>query len=139
VAETDNVAKLKEGYRLRHETRAESVDYWLSLLADDVQWCSLSAGAPGMEFTHNRTSKADVKRYFAELSVEWDMIHYTAEEFIAQGDRVVVLSRCEWRNKRTGKSVETPKADIFRFRDGQIVEFFEFYDTARAIAAAMTE
>lgn len=49
---------------------------------------------------------------------------------------VVVRSRFAFRNKQTGKSFESPKADFVRFRDGKIVEFFEFYDTAKAVAAS---
>ena len=33
----------------------------------------------------------------------------------------------------TGKIVETPKVDFWRFRDGKAVEFYEYYDTARVI------
>jgi hypothetical protein len=48
MADSDIVAKLKEGYCLWHETRAESAQHWLDLVAEEVQWCSLAAGAPGM-------------------------------------------------------------------------------------------
>ena len=30
----------------------------------------------------------------------------------------------------------TPKADVFRLRDGRIVEFCEFFDSAAAVEAA---
>jgi uncharacterized protein len=32
-------------------------------------------------------------------------------------------------------SSTTPKADFWTFRDGKVVEFHEFYDTAALIAA----
>jgi len=41
-----------------------------------------------------------------------------------------------WRNKHTGRTVETPKVDYWRFKDGKVVEFYEYYDTARVLAAA---
>lgn len=41
-----------------------------------------------------------------------------------------------WRNKRTGKTAETPKVDFWRFRGGKAVEYYEYFDTARVIAAA---
>ena len=31
---------------------------------------------------------------------------------------------------------ETPKVDIWRFREGKAVEFYEMFDTAAAFAAA---
>jgi len=58
------------------------------------------------------------------------------DEFIAQGDRVVVVGRVAWRNRQTGKTVDTPKVDVWRIRDGKAVDFVEFYDTARSLEAA---
>ena len=63
----------------------------------------------------------------------------TPTEFIADGDRVVVLSTCAFRHRGSGKVAESPKADVYRFRDGQIVEFFEFFDTAAAFAATRSD
>ena len=63
------------------------------------------------------------------------MLELATEHFIAQGDRVVMLGRCAWRYKKTGKVVWTPKADFWRFADGKAVEYFEYYDTAQVHAA----
>ena len=89
-----------------------------------------------MKFTRNGHSKPEVRRYFEELVRNWEMQSFTAQEFVAQGDRVVMLGNCAWKNRRTGKTLSTPKADVIRFREGKIVDFLEFYDTAAAIAAA---
>ena len=35
-----------------------------------------------------------------------------------------------------GKAFDTPKADFWRLRDGKIVEFYEYFDTAQVMAAA---
>ena len=51
------------------------------------------------------------------------MMEFAAEHFVAQGDRVVVLGRCAWRYKKTGKVVWTLKANSWRFTDGKAVEF----------------
>ena len=63
------------------------------------------------------------------------MIEYSAEHFVAQNDRVVMLGRCGWRYKKTGKVVWTRKADSWRFADGKAVEFYEYFDTAQVLAA----
>ena len=104
-------------------------------MADDVTMRSVTAGAAGMDFTKANHGKAEAVQYFAGLAADWEMIHFTAEDFIVEGDRVVVLSTCGFRYRKTGKVAESPKADVFRFRDGQIIEFFEFFDSARALAA----
>jgi ketosteroid isomerase-like protein len=77
-----------------------------------------------------------VKHYFAGLTADWEMIYFRVDEYIAQGDRVVALGHVSFRNKRTGKVLETAKADIIRMRNGKMCEFSEFYDTAAAIEKA---
>ena len=134
--EEKNVNSLKEAYRLWNETKAGTVDHWLGLMTDDVHFRSLAEGAHSMEFTCTSTCKRDVERYFAELTTQWQMIYYRIDEYIAQGNRVVALGSCSFKHKITGKTLETPKADFHRFRNGKICEFFEFYDTALAIATA---
>ncbi len=131
----DHVGKLREAYQLWHETRGGSVKHWMDLMADDVTMQAVSGGKPDMPFTKANRGKAEAEQYFSGMAADWEMIHFTPTEFIADGDRVVVLSTVAFRYKKTGKIAESPKADVFRFRDGQIVEFFEFFDTASAFAA----
>lgn len=133
--DTDNVAKLRRAYKLWSDTRGGSAQTWLDMMADGVALRSLPAGAAEMEYTKAKSGKSDAEQYFAGLAAAWEMVHFTAKEFIAQGDRVAVLSDCAYRFKATGKVAASPKADFFRFRDGSIVEFFEFFDTASVFAA----
>jgi uncharacterized protein len=134
--EAAHVELLKEAYMKWNDTKAGSVDHWLALMADDIQFRSLAGGAAKMEFTRTSTCKEEVKRYFAELTSQWQMNHYIIHEYIAQGDRVVALASCSFQHKQSGKVLDTPKADFHRFRNGKICEFFEFYDTAQAISCA---
>jgi ketosteroid isomerase-like protein len=131
-----HVSLLKEAYKQWQETKGGSVEHWLGLMTDDVRFRSLAGGAPKMEFTRTSTCKQEVRDYFSRLTNQWEMIDYTIDEYIAQGDRVVALGTCCFRHKQTGKILDTPKADFHRFRDGKICEFFEFYDTAQAISKA---
>ena len=83
----------------------------------------------------NSRARDALKEYFAGLERDWQMIEYSAEHFVAQNDRVVMLGRCGWRYKKTGKVVWTRKANSWRFADGKAVEFYEYYDTAQVLAA----
>ena len=134
--EARNVATLKQAYQLWSINKEQAFDHWLALMGENVTWRSMANGAQGMEFTVSRSSKDGVRQYFQTLAKEWEMLSYDADEFIAQGDRVVMVGRCAWRNRRTLKTVKTPKVDIFRMKDGTIVDFFEVYDTAMVLAAA---
>jgi ketosteroid isomerase-like protein len=105
-------------------------------MADDIHMRSAADGAPGMEFSAPRKGKDTVQHYFSSLAADWEMIHYTPETFLADGDRVAVFGKCAYRNRKTGKTAETHVANLWRFRDGLAVEYFELYDTAKAFAAA---
>lgn len=135
MAERENLAKAKEVYRLWDKTKGKSVQDWMDIMADEIRFRSLGQGTPGLEFTEERMSRAELGEYFAGLAAEWKMHHYTAQHFIVQGDWVVMLGTTKWQSRATGKVLDTPKADFLEFRDGKVVKFFEFYDTAAAIAA----
>lgn len=132
-----NVDILKEAYQKWNDNKQDSFQHWMDLMADNVQLNSISNGEPGMEFTRTCHSKDDVLRYFTELAEVWEMLHYTAEEFISEGERVVMIGRCAWKHRQTGKVVETPKVDIIRMRDSKIVEFYELFDTEKARSATL--
>ena len=136
MSEESNVAILKEAYQYWNDNREQAFGKWMDLMSDDIKLESIADGAKGMEFTRCCNGKDDVLRYFQELTAEWEMIHYTVKEYIAQRDRVVAIGSCGWRNRKTGKEVDTPKADIIRMKDSKIVDFYEFYDTAKAISAS---
>ncbi len=83
-----------------------------------------------------RRGRAAAEKYFAELARDWEMLFYEPHEFIVDGDRVVMVGRCGWRHRGTGKAVESPIINLWRFRGDKAIEFFEFYDTAKALEAA---
>lgn len=131
-----NKALLEIAYRLWHETKGGSVDHWMTIVSEDIRFGSLAEGVSPVAFTALRTGKAEMKGYFAGLLAGWRMIHYTIHHMVAEGDRVAVICSTAWTNRTTGKVVETPKVDVWRFRDGKGTEFYEYYDTAKLLAAA---
>jgi hypothetical protein len=133
--EARNVAILKKAYARWSETLGGSANEWLAICADDIAFGSLAQGPEGARYLTEYHSRDALKEYFSGLARDWQMIEYVAEHFVAQGDRVVMLGRCAWRYKRTGKVVWTHKADSWRFSGGKAVEFFEYYDTAQVKAA----
>ena len=134
--EDQNVAALRRVYRRWADSKGKDQSGWTSIVGDEFNLRSLADGAPGLEFTSERRGKLELLDYLNGLTADWDMIFYEIEEYVAQGDRVVAIGRTAWRNRRTGKVADTAKADLWRFKDGLAVEFFEFYDTARVLAAA---
>jgi uncharacterized protein len=66
-------------------------------------------------------------------SVEFEQ--FEPQEYIAQGDKVVVLGHERQRVKATGEVVEDDWAMVFTLRGGKITKFRNYEDTA-AVAAA---
>ena len=134
--EARNVEILKQAYRRWSDTLGGSVDDWLAICDEHISFGSLAQGAPeGAKYLTEYRSRDALKEYFGGLTRDWDMLAWRIDQFIAQGDRVVVLCHCTWRFKKTGKVVSTPKADSWRLADGKAVEYFEYYDTAQVHAA----
>jgi ketosteroid isomerase-like protein len=134
--EAKNVAILKEAYQKWHETRGGSVDHFISIVDENISFGSLPRGAAPMQFAAQYDNREVLRGYFQELLDQWSMNYYEVKQFIAQDDMVVMQGVCSWTHKATGKTCETPKVDIWRFRDGKAVEFYELFDTAAAFAAA---
>lgn len=135
--EASNVAILKEAYRQWEATRGGSVDHWMSIIDPHIAFGSIPRGQEPMPFAKAYDNREELREYFSGLLAEWAMVHYSFDEFIAQGEAVVARGVTAWTNKRTGKTVETPKVDYWRLRNGKIIEFYEYFDTAQVAAAAM--
>ncbi len=137
MSDTEHLKSLlRERYQAWHDTRGGSVDRWMEIMDDNVCFGSLAEGADGADFTARCVGSEQLKGYFEGLLGDWEMIHFTVDHYIGDGDRIVAVGSTEWKNRKTGKTVDTPKADVWRFENGRAVEFYEFYDTAKIVAAA---
>ncbi|MGE0213079.1 MAG: nuclear transport factor 2 family protein [Parvibaculaceae bacterium] len=130
-----NVERLRQAYAGWHNTKGDPA-VWGDLMADPIIFGSLGNGASGLEFSRTRVTRKDVLEYFSELARDWSMVHYRIDEYISEGDRIVALGECCWKNRNTGKVLTTPKADFWRFENGKAVDFYEFYDTLQAAGAS---
>lgn len=129
------VTQLGEAYRRWEESRGESVETWMALIDEDIEFGSVLDGRPGAEFMRTHRGKDAIRGYFESLSDGWTMNFYKVHDFIADGDKVVMFGRTSWTCNATGRKVNTPKIDCWWFRDGKAVRFFEMYDTAAVLEA----
>ncbi len=135
-----NVATMREANRLWAESKASpaALDYVMGLFDAQVRLTSAADGARHNEFTAPRSTHEGVRAYFEGLIGAWSMNYHRMEDYIAEGDRVVIVGEVSWTNRATGKPMTTRKIDIWQFNDaGKIIAFEEFYDAA-ALAAAAT-
>ena len=127
---SENTKILEDAYQKWHDSKGRTVDHWMSIMTDDVDFRSLAQGCTGLEFTCNKTTKNDMGEYFKGLAETFEMVHYTVDRFITEGDSVVVMGSTSWKHRNTGKVFDTPKVDVVTFKEGKICAFYEYYDTA---------
>ncbi len=121
--------RLKEAYAAWAESKGTD-HQWLELLADDVEMRSvLSPDVPDDFAAPPRRGKVGAMEYVQTLGRDWEMIDFEPQRFIDAGDDVVMVGRCAWRNRATGRVVDTPKVDVWRFREGRAVSFLEMFDS----------
>jgi ketosteroid isomerase-like protein len=136
-ASEQHVSLLKGLYKRWAETKGGNADEIVDLLADDVVWRSIANGLHGLNFAKEPLTKPNVRSYFENLGKDWELVFFDIERIIAQNHTVVVIAECSFRHRRTGKSFMSPKVDIWDFKRGKVVGFFEFFDTASAIRSAL--
>jgi uncharacterized protein len=105
----------------------------LSQLADDVEW--VIPTIDNISFSGPRRGHAQVAEFFRTLGEEQEAIYFEPRELIAGDDKVVALGSYEWKVKATGRTWRSDFVHVFTVRDGKIVRFQEYTDSAAAAKA----
>ena len=110
--------------------KAGDIESLLDLYTDDAAW--ETPKVENMPQTGKRQGKQEMLE-FMSLVGENENLHFEPREFVAQGDKVVVLGDYHWRITATGKEYESDFVHVTTFRDdGKITGFKEYLDTAAA-------
>ena len=132
MATQRNLADLKEAYRLFAEGNPQGfVDIFSSDIelryfgpADAIPWAGDFHGYQG------------VAEFFTRFTKVVGIFEYQPREFIAGGDKVVVLGTVRARGRDSGKPIDAHWAHVLTFRREQAVALHIYSDTA-AVAAAI--
>ncbi len=77
------------------------------------------------------SSQAVLTGVFMRLGAEWDGFTVTPKEVLDAGDTAIGHGYYSGTYKPTGKQVRAQFAHFFSFRDGKIVKFQQYTDTAQ--------
>ncbi len=126
MSEQDNVQVVKDIYTAFGSGYIPAI---LDALSDDAQLHH--AGSPGTTPWGSRThsGRDGWAEFFGDLDATLEPELFEADEYVAQGDRVVALGRYRFRAKATGASFASPWAMAWKFRDGKPVDCRVFEDT----------
>jgi ketosteroid isomerase-like protein len=132
VSEEGNVRIVRDAYAafLRGELGAV-----LTALADDVEW-KVPGPREVLPFAGVYRGRRHVGEFFATLGATLEFESFQPKEFIAQGDKVVVLGSRRDRFRKTGRIVESDWAAVFTVRDRHIGSYVVYEDTAALVEAA---
>jgi ketosteroid isomerase-like protein len=126
----ENLRLVQDAYNSFKNANIEGI---LSKMADDVEW-ELPA-MKNIPFSGKRIGRQKVGEFFATLAELQDSLSFEPREFISDADKVVSLGNYRWRVKATDKIFECPFAHVFTIRNGKVIRFQEFTDTALAANA----
>jgi ketosteroid isomerase-like protein len=134
MAEQENVQVVREAYAAF--MRAD-IPALLGLLTEDVAW--ETPGRPEViPYAGRRSGRGEVGEFFEILDGAEEFTRFEPGEFIAQGDRVVVLGNYAGRVRASGGPYDLEWVHVFTVRDGRIAAFREYIDTAALTDAYQT-
>jgi uncharacterized protein len=74
---------------------------------------------------------AVLSNLFQKLGAEWDGFAVHPKSFHDAGDSVIVEGRYSGRYKATGKSMDTQVCHVWEIKDGKVIKFQQYVDTAK--------
>ncbi len=105
----------------------------MSLIGEGATWHN--QGASNVPYAGSYNGKTEIPRFFQAIAESTTGGEVVAEEFIAQGERVVALGRYRATMPATGAQIDCPVAHVFSVRDGKIVSWEGYSDTVQVAAA----
>lgn len=130
MSEQQNLDIVRQGYAAFGRGDIQGL---LSLLDPQVTWTT--PGPADMPTAGTRRGHQAVGEFFAALSSTVEITRFEPKDFLAQGDKVVVLGEDTGVITGTGKSIDFRWAHVFTLRNGKIVSFEEIGDTSAHVDA----
>lgn len=111
------------------------IDAVLAALSDDVTW--EIAGPASVPYAGVRHGKQEWMDYLKGLGTV-DVLAFAPTEFLADGDKVVVLGSERLKVKANGNVIDEKFAQVITFSAGKVVHFRSYDDSAASAAAFAT-
>ena len=128
--EKENAALVQQAYAMFGRGDLAGV---LKLMGADVVW--EVPEVDNVPFTGKFQGPEGVGRFFAGQAAAVDILKFEPTEFIAQGDKVVVLGDSLYKTKEQGKEYGGKFAQVVTVKDGKVQRFDHYGDTAAAAKA----
>lgn len=130
MSEQANIGLLKQAY---YAYDKGDIPTLLHLCAQDIEWDMPEV--EGIPFSGKREGLAQLKDFFRIMAECQEPREFKADQFIAQGDKVVVLGHGSYTVKATGAEFSDEWCHIFTIAYGKIASFKQYCDTHKAAQA----
>ena len=98
----------------------------LALFAEDIEWITPGEGLPLAGTYRGHAAVAD---FFQKVSEVMELSFWEPREFVAEGDRVLVVGVESGRIKATNRMFEGHWVMAFTVRNGKVTNVREYVDT----------
>lgn len=131
MSEQENVQVVQQAFAAFGKGDIPAV---LKTLANNVRWRAFGPSKilPWAGTYHGLEGAG---QFFTALGGTVEFQQFEPREFIAQGDRVVVLGHSRLLVRANGREVEPDWVMVFTVQDGKISDYQYLDDTAEAVAA----
>jgi len=132
MSEAQNIQAVKDAYAAFSRGDINAI---LAMVDDNIEWEGVKGTEGVAPHAGLRRGKAAVGEFFQLVGSTLDFQAFEPREFIAQGDTVVAIGFYKATVKATKKQTASDWAMVFNFRNGKIVRFREFTDSAAIVRA----
>ncbi len=102
----------------------------LDAVSDDVSWGIESVATAEVPAYGIRNGKDGVAKFAAAWGEIGEFVKFEADDFVAAGDHVFCTLRIELAVRATGKRVKNASAQHWTLRDGKVIRWRGWEDTA---------
>lgn len=127
--EQQNLEVVRRGYEAFGRADIEAL---LRLFDEHIEW--VSPGPAELATSGRRRGRQAVADFFNSVNDVFEIQRFEPKEFIAQGDRVIVLGDNTSRIKATGAVLDSEWVHVFTVKNATITAFHEYADTAAVVA-----
>ncbi|MBK9985234.1 MAG: nuclear transport factor 2 family protein [Saprospiraceae bacterium] len=105
----------------------------LDLLTDDVTWTD--PGYPEIPYAGKCKGKSEVLHFFTEMGKTISFTHFEPQQFMNDGNNVIVKGFFIGKSNHTGKTFESEWMMIWEVENEKVKTYQAFIDTFKVVAA----
>lgn len=92
-------------------------------------------GPSAIPYAGTWTGRDGARRFFETVLASVDVLEFEPDEFLSDGDKVVVTGSLHLVARSTGAAIESDFVHVITMREGRWLRFRDFMNTAVAVAA----